>query len=109
LRQIRKISWQTKIKTSLVRNIAGDLTAARSSHRHRASARLTAVERHCFMRPSSWDKQMGLASPRESAASQSDQTNNPSKNEVGLDVSHHARISQRGGEKLFSLTSFFIG
>jgi hypothetical protein len=28
---------------------------------------------------------------------------------VGLDVSHHARISQRGGEKLFYLTSFFIG
>ena len=66
-----------------------------------------------FMKPSSWDKQLGLASPRESAASQSDQTNNPSKNEVrnevGLDVSHHARISQRGGEMLFSLTSFFIG
>ena len=65
------------------------------------------------MKPSSWDKQLGLASPRENAASQSDQTNNPSKNEVrnevGLDVSHHARISQRGGEMLFSLTSFFIG
>jgi hypothetical protein len=30
-------------------------------------------------------------------------------NGVGLDVSHHARISQRGGEKLFYLTSFFIG
>src|SRR5258708_36607116 len=65
------------------------------------------------MKPSSWDKQLGLASPRGSAASQSDQTNNPSKNEVrnevGLDVSHHARISQRGGEKFFSLTSSFIG
>jgi hypothetical protein len=65
------------------------------------------------MKPSSWDKQLGLALPRDSAASQSDQTNNPSKNEVrnevGLDVSHHARISQRGGEKLFYLTSFFIG
>jgi len=65
------------------------------------------------MKPSSWDKQLGLASPRESAASQSDQTNTPSKNkvrnEVGLDVSHYARISQRGGEKLFSLTSPFIG
>ena len=65
------------------------------------------------MKPSSWDKQLGLASPRESAASQSDQTNNPSKNEVrnkvGLDVSHRARISQRGGGMLFSLTSFFIG
>jgi hypothetical protein len=63
------------------------------------------------MKPSSWDKQLGLASPRESAASQSDQTNNPSKNEVrnevGLDVSHHTRISQRGEEKLFYLTSSF--
>ena len=28
---------------------------------------------------------------------------------MGLDVSHHARISQRGGENIFSLTSFFIG
>jgi hypothetical protein len=66
-----------------------------------------------FIGPSSWDKQLGLALPRESAASQSDQTNTPSKNEVrnevGLDVSHHTRISQRGGEKLFLLTSPFIG
>jgi hypothetical protein len=61
------------------------------------------------MKPSSWDKQLGLASPRGSAASQSDQTNNPSKNEVGLDVSHYARISQKGGEKFFYLTSSFIG
>jgi hypothetical protein len=42
------------------------------------------------MKPSSGDKQVGLASPRESAASQSEKTNNPSKdvvrNEVGLDV-----------------------
>ena len=66
-----------------------------------------------FMKPSSWDKQLGLASPRKRAASQSDQTNNPSKNEVrnevGLDVSHHTRISRRGGEKSFFLTSSFIG
>jgi hypothetical protein len=65
------------------------------------------------MKPSSWDKQLGLASPLERATGQSNQTNNPSKNEVGnevgLDVSHHTRISQRGGEKLFFLTSFFIG
>jgi hypothetical protein len=63
------------------------------------------------MKPFSWDKQLGLVLPRESAASQSDQTNNPSKDEVrngvGLDVSHHARISLRGGEKIFSLTSSF--
>jgi hypothetical protein len=59
------------------------------------------------MKPSSWDKQLGLASPLESAASQSGQTNNPSKNEVGLDASHHTRIFPRGGEKFFCLTSFF--
>jgi hypothetical protein len=64
------------------------------------------------MKPSSWDKQLGLASSRESAASQSDQINpskNEVRNEVGLDVSHYARISQRGVEKLFPLTSSFIG
>src|ERR1017187_2310998 len=63
------------------------------------------------MKPSSWDKQLGLVSPRERAASQSDQTNTPSKNkvrnEVGLDVSHHARISQRGGEMPFFLDILF--
>jgi hypothetical protein len=63
------------------------------------------------MKPSSWDKQLGLASPRESAASQSDQTNNPSKDEVrdevGLDVSHHARISQRGRGEAFLLDILF--
>jgi hypothetical protein len=41
------------------------------------------VERHCFMKPSSWDKQLGLALPVEGAAGQCNQTNNPSKNEVG--------------------------
>jgi hypothetical protein len=61
------------------------------------------------MKPSSWDKPLGLALPPECAASQSNQTNNPSKNEVGLDVSHHSRIFPRGGEEFFSLTSFFIG
>src|ERR1022692_4018113 len=34
------------------------------------------------MKLSSWDKQLVLALPRECAASQSDQTINPSKNEV---------------------------
>ena len=58
------------------------------------------------MKPSSWDKQLGLASPRESAVSQSDQTNTPSKNEVrnevGLDVSHHApHLSEGRGEPFF--------
>ena len=63
------------------------------------------------MKPLSWDKQLGLASPLKCAAIQSDQTNNPSKNEVrnevGLDASHHTRIFLRGGENLFSLTSSF--
>jgi hypothetical protein len=67
------------------------------------------------MKPWSWDKQLGLASPLKCTAIQSGQTNNPSmdkdeaEDEVGLDASHHTRISQRGGENLFSLTSSFIG
>src|SRR6266436_1659930 len=65
------------------------------------------------MKPLSWDKQLGLASPRESAASQSDQTNNPSKNEVrnevGLDVrSPHPHLPEGRGESFF-LTSSLIG
>ncbi len=59
------------------------------------------------MKALSWDKQLGLALPLERAAGQSNQTNNPSKNEVGLDVSHHTRIFPRGGEKFF-LTSSLI-
>src|SRR5438876_5515723 len=61
------------------------------------------------MKPSSWDKQLGLALPLERAAGQSRQTNNPSKNEMRLDVSHHTSVFPRGGEKLFFLTSSFIG
>ena len=67
------------------------------------------------MKPLSWDKQLGLASPLKCAAIQSGQTNNPSmdkdeaEDEVGLDASHHTRIFLRGGENLFSLTSSFIG
>jgi hypothetical protein len=67
------------------------------------------------MKPLSWDKQLGLASPLQCATIQSGQTNNPSmdkdevRNAVGLDVSHHTRIFLRGGENLFSLTSSFIG
>jgi hypothetical protein len=67
------------------------------------------VEHHCFMKPLSWDKQLGLALPLKHAAGQSNETNNPSKNEVGLDVSHHTRVFPRGGEKCFFLTSSFIG
>jgi len=59
------------------------------------------------MKPFSWDKQLGLASPLESAAGQSNQTNNLSMDkdevgdEVGLDASHHTRIFRRGGEIFF--------
>jgi len=51
------------------------------------------------MRPLSWDKRLGLASPLKCAAIQSGQTKNPSKDkdevedEVGLDASHHTRTS----------------
>ncbi len=67
------------------------------------------------MKPLSWDRQLGLASPLESAAGQSNQTKNPSKDkdevgdEMGLDASHHTRIFLRGEENLFFLTSSFIG
>ena len=59
------------------------------------------------MKPLSWDKQLGLASPLKSAAIQSGQTNHPSKNEVGLDVSHQARTSPEGRGKYFFLDILF--
>src|ERR1035441_143271 len=65
------------------------------------------VEHHGFMKPLSWDKQLGLVSPLESAASQSGQTNNPSENETGLDVSHHTHVSPEGRGKYFSLDILF--
>jgi hypothetical protein len=66
------------------------------------------------MKPSNWDTQLGVTPPLEFAAGQRSQTDNPSKketgrDETGLDASHHTRISQRDGEKFFSLTSSFIG
>ena len=67
------------------------------------------VEHHCFMKPLSWDKQLGLALPLKCAAIQNGQTNNPSRNETGLDASHHIRILPKGGKNLFFLTSSFIG
>ena len=54
------------------------------------------------MKPSSRDKQLGLASPLNYAAIQSGNTKNPSKKEAGLDVSHHALVSREGRERLFS-------
>jgi hypothetical protein len=58
------------------------------------------------MKPSSWDKQLGLASPLECATGQSNQTNNPSKNEVGhevgLDASPpHPHLPEGRGEAFF--------
>jgi len=55
------------------------------------------------MKPFSWDKQLGLVLPLERAAGQSGQTNHPSKNEVGLDVSHHIHVSPEGRGKYFFL------
>ncbi len=67
------------------------------------------VEHHNVMKPLSWDnKQLGLASPLQSAASQSGQPITLARMR-GLDVSHHTRISPRGGENSFFLTSPFIG
>jgi hypothetical protein len=61
------------------------------------------------MKPLSWDKQLGLALPLERAAGQSDETNHPSMNEVGLDVSHHIHLSLEGRGSIFFLSSSFIG
>ena len=59
------------------------------------------------MKPSSGDKQLGMLSPLKSAAMQSGQTNHPSKNEVGLDVSHHIHLSPEGRAKYFLLDILF--
>jgi hypothetical protein len=58
------------------------------------------------MKPSSWDKQLGLALPLKSAASQSDETNNPSKHEVRYEVgagckSPHPHLPEGRGEVFF--------
>ena len=53
------------------------------------------------MKPSSWDKQRGLALPLERAAGQSNQTNNLSENVVGLDVSHHTHVFRGAGRSFF--------
>jgi len=60
------------------------------------------------MKPVSWDKQLGLASPLETAASQSGKIKSPSNKEAGLDVTT-PWFPARGGERIFSLTSSFIG
>jgi len=59
------------------------------------------------MKPLSWDKQLGLALPLKCAAIQSGQTNNPSKDEVGLDASHHIHVSPEGRGKYCFLDILF--
>jgi hypothetical protein len=61
------------------------------------------------MKPLSWDKQLGLASPLEIAASQSEKIKSPSNKEAGLDVSHHVLVSREGRGENFFLTSSLIG
>src|ERR1039458_2322998 len=54
------------------------------------------------MKPSSWDKQLGLASPVESSASQSSQTNNPSKECGGAGCkSPYPHLPEGRGEAFF--------
>ena len=59
------------------------------------------------MKPLSWDKQLGLVSPLKCAAIQSGQTNDPSRNETGLDASHHIHVSPEGSGKYFFLDILF--
>ncbi|HLN97911.1 MAG TPA: hypothetical protein VK208_05560, partial [Pyrinomonadaceae bacterium] len=59
------------------------------------------------MKPLSWDKQLGLVSPLKCAAIQSEQTNDPSRNETGLDASHHIHVSPEGSGKYFFLDILF--
>jgi hypothetical protein len=61
------------------------------------------------MQPSSRDYQLGLASPLNYAAIQSDNIKHPFNKEAGLDVSHHALVFREGRGENFSLTSFFTG
>ena|ERR1700731_2813138 len=61
------------------------------------------------MKPLSWDKQLGLASPLECAAIQSGQDQNPLRRENGLDANHHIHVSPGGRGRIFFLTSSLIG
>jgi len=67
---------------------------------HRVS---NGVERHCFMKPLSWDKQLGLVSPLEYAAIQGGKTKGPSRRDTGLDASHHIQGLPRGEAENFFL------
>jgi hypothetical protein len=59
------------------------------------------------MKPSSWDKQLGVVLPLEPAARQRNQTHNPSKNVAGLDVSHHTQAFAKGRRGVFFLDILF--
>src|SRR5215467_16324331 len=59
------------------------------------------------MKPSTWEKQLGLASPRKYAAIQRGKTKNPSKKETGLDASYNTRVSLEGRENNFFLDILF--
>ena len=60
------------------------------------------VEHHCFMKPSSWDKQPGLVLPLKRAARQRSQTNYSSKDVPGLDVSHYTHALPKGVARSFT-------
>ena len=60
------------------------------------------VEHHNVMKPLSWDnKQLGLASPQQSAASQKRPTNHPCENERAGCKSPHLHLSEGRGEVFF--------
>jgi hypothetical protein len=60
------------------------------------------VERYRFMKPSSWDKQLGLGFAAGMRGEPGGQTKNPSKNETGLDASHNIYVSSEGRGEFFS-------
>jgi hypothetical protein len=59
------------------------------------------------MKPASWDKQLGLASPLECAASQGGKIKSPSNKETRLDASYTPMSPARGEEKTFFLDILF--
>jgi hypothetical protein len=58
------------------------------------------VEHDCFMKPSSWDKQLGWH-----CRAKATKPITPLRMRWGWDVSHHTRIFPRGGEKFFLTSS----
>jgi hypothetical protein len=55
------------------------------------------------MKPLSWDKQLGLASPLEYAAIEGGKAKGPSRRQTGLDASHHIQGLPRGEAENFFL------